>query len=127
LWRGAGFGSVELDPFCFLYYHCIDKPIPTRIDGETNSYICLTCVTHMKKQKMPPMSIKNGLQLSETHKEIKDQNLQLTELDGALIAKNIIFQKIYQLSKSRWTALKDRVPPMSIKNKPSVIVKQTKK
>jgi hypothetical protein len=57
----------------------------------------------MKKQKMPPMSIKNGLQLSETYKEIKDQNLQLTELDGALIAKNIIFQKIYQLPKSRWT------------------------
>ena len=63
----------------------------------------------MKKQKMPPMSITNGLQLSETDKEIKEQNLQLTELKGALIAKNIIFQKIYQLPKSGWTALKDRV------------------
>ena len=55
------------------------------------------------------MSIKNGLQLTETDTVIKNQNLQLTELEGALIARNIIFQKIYQLPKSRWTALKDRV------------------
>ena len=55
------------------------------------------------------MCVKNGLQLKETDKELLDQNLVLTELEGALIAKNIIFQKIYQLPKSRWTALKDRV------------------
>ena len=51
----------------------------------------------------------NGLKLKETDKEIREQELELTELEGALIAKNIIFQKIYQLPKSRWTALKDRV------------------
>merc|ERR1712030_246214 len=36
-------------------------------------------------------------------------NLQLTELEGVLIAKNLIFQKIYKLPKSRWTALTDRI------------------
>merc|ERR1712082_188643 len=51
----------------------------------------------------------NGLQLTETDQEIEDQNLKLSELEGALIAKTIIFQKIYQLPKSRWTALKDRL------------------
>ena len=55
------------------------------------------------------MSAMNGLQLNETDKEIEDQNLKLSELEGALIAKSIIFQKIYQLPKSRWTALKDRL------------------
>ena len=55
------------------------------------------------------MSTGNGLKLAETDKQIKDQGLELTELEGALIARNIIFQKIYQLPKSRWTALKDRV------------------
>jgi hypothetical protein len=35
--------------------------------------------------------------------------LKLTKLDGDLIAKSIIFQKIYQLPKSRWTALKNRL------------------
>ena len=58
----------------------------------------------MKAKKMPPMSVKNHLRL-----EKQEENLQLTELEGALIAKNLIFQKIYQLPKSRWTALTDRI------------------
>ena len=33
-----------------------------------------------------------------------------------MIAKNIIFQKIFQLPKSRWTALKDRVINVPINN-----------
>ena len=74
----------------------------------------------MNQKKMPPMSILNGLKLNETDKEIKEQDLQLTELEAALIAKNIIFQKIYQLPKSRWTALKDRVVNVPI-NDDSII------
>ena len=45
------------------------------------------CAGHMKRKKIPPMSTKNGLKLEETDKRIKDQNLNLTELEGALIAK----------------------------------------
>ena len=63
----------------------------------------------MKKKKIPPMSAMNGLQLIETDEMIEKQGHKLTELEGALIAKSIIFQKIYQLPKSRWTALKDRL------------------
>ena len=55
------------------------------------------------------MSVANGLQLIETDQMIEDQNLKLTELEGALVAKTIIFQKVHQLPKSRWTALKDKV------------------
>ena len=69
----------------------------------------------MKNGKMPPMSTKNNLTLAETDRFIKDQNLDLTELEAALIAKNIIFQKIFQLPKSRWTALKDKVVNVPIK------------
>ena len=47
------------------------------------------------------MSVMNSLKLVNTDKEIRDQDLELTELEGALIAKNIIFQKIFQLPKSR--------------------------
>ena len=100
---------------------CIEYPtIPTKIDGQNKSYICLTCVKHMKNQKMPPMSTKNSLTLIETDDVIKQQNLDLTELESALIAKNIIFQKIFQLPKSRWTALKDRVVNVPI-NESSII------
>ena len=63
----------------------------------------------MRSQKIPPMSAMNGLQLNETDEMIEEEGLNLTELEGALIAKTIIFQKIYQLPKSRWTALKDRL------------------
>ena len=50
------------------------------------------------------MSTKNHLRL-----EKQDESLKLTELEGSLIAKNLIFQKIYQLPRSRWTTLKDRI------------------
>ena len=99
---------------------CIGPRIPIGIDDKANSYICLTCVTHMKKGNVPPMSVMNGLKLDESDKQLKDQELQMTELEGALIAKNIIFQKIYQLPKSRWTALKDRVINVPI-NENSII------
>ena len=77
------------------------------------------CSSHEEKEN-PPMSTKNGLMLEETDKMLKEQNLDLTELEGALIAKNIIFQKIYQLPKSRWTALKDRIVNVPI-NEDSIL------
>ena len=87
----------------------IVEEIKVMIDGTESCYICLTCLRHLKKRKVPPMSAVNGLQLTESDQIIEEQNLKLTELEAALIAKTIIFQKIYQLPKSRWTALKDRV------------------
>ena len=62
------------------------------------------------------MSTMNGVRLAETEKEIRQQGLDLTELEASLIAKIIIFQKIYQVPKSRWTALKDRVINVPINN-----------
>ena len=48
---------------------------------------------HLKAKRMPPMSVRNNLELDHLN-----ENLMLTELEGALIAKLIPFQKIYQLS-----------------------------
>ena len=84
-------------------------------NGKSECFICKTCVKYLKQNKMPPMSSLNGLTLTETDEEIKKQKLELTELEGALISKNILFQKIFQLPKSRWTALKDRVINVPIK------------
>ena len=85
--------------------------IETPIYGRTDYYICKTCIRHMKAKKMPPMSVKNKLRL-----ETQDESLKLTELEGSLIAKNLIFQKIYQLPKSRWTALTDKIINVPITN-----------
>ena len=43
------------------------------------------------------MCIKNGLYVDD----IDDEGLKLTELENNLIARNIIFQKIHKLPKSR--------------------------
>ena len=93
-----------------IIHQCIADPlVQTIVDGHANYYMCETCIRYLRLRKMPPMSTMNGLKLTETDKQIKKQQLELTELEGALISKNIIFQKIFQLPKSRWTALKDRV------------------
>ena len=75
---------------------CVERVIPTNIDGQENTYICKTCVKHLKKKKLPPMSAMNGMQLKETDKQIDDQNLKLSELDSQEhhIPKNISAAKI---------------------------------
>ena len=72
-------------------------------------FICETCPRYLKEGKLPPKSFKNSLELHYTDAELKKEDLWLTELEGSLIAQNIIFQKIFQLPKSRWTGLKDKI------------------
>ena len=87
-----------------IFRRSTDEKIEIFLNGKKNGYVCKTCLKHMKAKRMPPMSVKNRLIL-----EKQDENMQLTELEGSLIAKDIIFQKIYQLPKSRWTALSDKI------------------
>ena len=58
-------------------------------------YICKTCVGYLKKGKMPPSSAMNSLILYETDSELKAQDLRLTELEGSLIAQNLLFLMIH--------------------------------
>ena len=68
-------------------------------------YICLTCNRWLvHKQKIPPLSVKNGLTI-----EFIPSELDLSELINVLVAKNIIFMKLFKLPKSRWPALKDKI------------------
>merc|ERR1711923_464494 len=83
----------------------INWPSEYKEDGlEVGSrFICETCLRYLKDGKLPPRSFKNSLELQYTDSQLKERDLWLTELEGSLIAPNIIFQKIYQLPKSRWT------------------------
>ena len=77
---------------------------------EMDRYICSTCHnSYLSKGKLPPICAMNNLQLYDTDKELKDQDLLLTELEATLCAKSIIFQKLVLLRKSRWTGLKDQI------------------
>ena len=73
-----------------------------------DQFICKTCLGYLRKAKLPPSSVMNNLQLSQTDKQLEDEGLVLTELENSLIASRIIFQKIFLLPKSRWSAMKDK-------------------
>ena len=68
-------------------------------------YLCQTCRNYIFKGKMPPISNQNNL---ETFNYKEYPELQLTELETSMIAKNILFMKIFKLPKSRMSAIKDR-------------------
>ena len=87
-----------------LLEKCIQERIVTPIEGRRDYYLCKTCISHLKSKRMPPMSVSNKLSLHP-----QEEDMILTEMEGTLIAKDIIFQKIYQLPKSRWTSLTDKI------------------
>ena len=76
-----------------------------KINGQCELYICSTCKNHLEKGKMPPMSNQNSLMLIDLS---NNEELQVTELENAMIALNIIFQKVFKLPKSRWPGMKDK-------------------
>ena len=53
--------------------------------GRNDKYICQTCKNYMMKKKIPPMAAINNLILNP-----HEEDSQLTELEGALISKNLI-------------------------------------
>ena len=90
---------------------------PSSMKKKVNQHVLsLTCVGYLKRGKIPPSSVTNSLELQETDKEIIDQDLNLTELENSLIAHRIIFQKIFLLPKSRWTATVDKQVNIPITN-----------
>ena len=61
-------------------------------DKTEEAYVCKTCKRYLEKGKMPPECRQNNLQLDP-----QPDVMKLTELESNLIARNIQFQKIYQL------------------------------
>ena len=94
---------LEKYPECFT--ECVRYFVNVMINEDAKIYFCKTCIVYMKSRRVPPMSVCNSLDVVS----INDPDLKLTELENNLIALRIMFQKIYYLPKSRWTALKDRV------------------
>ena len=87
-----------------IRYKYIGEEIKVEIGIEQFSYLCKTCLSYLKRGKLPKLCVKNGLEVDEI-----DDDLVLTELENNLIARNIIFQKIHKLPKSRWSGTHDRL------------------
>ena len=68
-------------------------------------YLCHNChLLLIKKKRKPGICSMNGLSLDKRYPE-----LELTELEQQLIAKNLLFMKIKKLPRSRMGAIIDRV------------------
>ena len=74
-----------------------------KIRTSEEEYVCNTCKLALLKGKLPSMSAANGLKLEEMG------NIKLSEIENNIIAQRILFQKIFQLPKSRMSACKDKL------------------
>ena len=69
---------------------------PSKLSRNLNKKIlCKNCFTSLKNKKCPRMSASNGLNLDPIPEELK-----LTDLEMQLIAKNLLFIKIFKMKKS---------------------------
>ena len=84
----------------------IEVDIADSEETKRSAYLCMTCKKHLGKGKIPPMSRENGLSLVDLG---NDADLVLSELENNLISRRLLFQKIYQLPRSRMAGCKDRL------------------
>ena len=61
----------------------------------TDFYLCHNCLNCIRKEKVPSIHISNGLALDDIPEE-----LDLTNLEQQLIARNLIFLKVKKLPRS---------------------------
>ena len=89
-----------------LYKECIlnEELLPPQLKNAQDIYLCSTCNKWLKEcKKMPPKCYKNGLEVDPIPQNLRDLN----ELEEPLIARRIIFLKIFNLPVSRWYMNKD--------------------
>ena len=86
--------------------HLFDQLID-HLQIQKDQYLCITCFSKIEKGKFPDQAFLNGLELFNTknYPELEE----ITELENALIARNLLFTKFYFLPKSRLKGIKDRI------------------
>ena len=68
------------------------------------SFVCHSCEMHLQKGMLSSVAVADGLQLLPV-----PENLELSELANNLTTQKILFQKIFQLPKSRIVAVKGKL------------------
>ena len=69
----------------------IAKQLQNIVSVDNVEWLCRTCSNHLKKGKVPPCSVVNGMQFPA-----KPNFFDLNELECRLIAPRLAFQKIFQ-------------------------------
>ena len=69
-------------------------------DSNSSRFICRTCQSYVKQNKIPCQAAINDLQLDDI-----PEHLRVTELESALIAQRIPFMRIVALPRGRQRAI----------------------
>ena len=94
-----------------LFKACIHTPLKPCMKRKGKLWLCHTCYNALQKFKKPSLRYSNGLQADDIPDELK-----LSDLEAVLIAKRILFLKIFSLPTSRWRAVIDRVVNVPIED-----------
>ena len=96
-----------------LFNECINEDFSKKKvfqDSQERVLLCSSCDGYLRlKKQMPPLNYKNGMEIVEIPTE-----LELTDLEATLVAKRILFIKIFSLVKSRWRGHKDHTTNVPI-------------
>ena len=96
-------GTYSEKKFPNSFFDSTDKVFSNDIDRR--NFLCRSCKLSMERGKMPKMCSSNGLKVDI----LPHPEMRLSELENNLIARNIVFQKIHLLPKSRWSGTHDRL------------------
>ena len=94
-----------------LFKDCIHTPLKRCMKTRAKLYLCHTCLGALDQFKKPAQRYNNGLQADDIPEE-----LRLSDLEAVLIAKRILFLKIFNLPTSRWRAVIDRAVNVPIED-----------
>jgi len=79
-----------------LSFPDISKYLLNKTSVQGIEWLCLTCYNHLKKNKVPPCAVINGLQFPE-----KPSFFYLNELECRLLAPRLVFQKVMQAPRGK--------------------------
>ena len=71
--------------------HAVDICVPDKDRSGVKKLICNTCLSHLKKKKIPPSSIANGMRFPEIPDHLKD----LHQVEWRLVSPRIPFMKVF--------------------------------
>ena len=71
--------------------HAVDMCVSDLQQSEGNKLICNTCLSHLKKKKIPPSATANGMGFPEIPQHLKD----LHQLEWRLVSPRIPFMKVF--------------------------------
>ena len=86
-WHSVVITRSSILPDCLALHACVSD----MKQSEREKLICKTCVGHLKKKKIPPSSIANGMGFPEIPQHLQD----LHQVEWRLVSPRIPFMKVF--------------------------------